>query len=56
MNNREVDKQRNDIEKMRDRLHEEIFNKNNGKLGEKQVIKISQELDELITNYYRSIK
>lgn len=51
-----MDKQKEVIENMRERLHKEILNQKDGKLGEKQIIKVSQELDELIAGYYRSIK
>lgn len=51
-----MDKQKEIIENIRERLHKEILNQKDGKLGEKQIIKVSQKLDELIADYYRSIK
>lgn len=52
MKSEKMDKQKNAIENMRERLHKEILNQTD----EKQVLKISQELDKLIANYYKLIK
>lgn len=47
-----LEKQKRVIENMRERLNREILNE----ADKKKILKISQELDELIADYYRFIK